>query len=40
MATPVPVASYGKDPKVAEAVRERLMPDYDGKSPLPLQSSQ
>ncbi len=26
----VPVATYGKDPKVAEAVREKLLPDYDG----------
>jgi len=28
--SPVPVASYGRDAKVAEAVREKLMPDYDG----------
>ncbi len=34
--SPVPVASYGRDPKVAEAVREKLMPDYDGKSLCPL----
>ncbi len=33
--SPVPVASYGRDPKVAEAVREKLMPDYDGKFPPP-----
>ncbi|OAA58488.1 hypothetical protein SPI_06561 [Niveomyces insectorum RCEF 264] len=29
MATPVPVASLGRDAKVSEAVRERLLPDYD-----------
>ncbi|KIH86475.1 hypothetical protein SPBR_08740 [Sporothrix brasiliensis 5110] len=29
MAAPIPVASLGRDAKVSEAVRERLLPDYD-----------
>ncbi|KAK4191270.1 hypothetical protein QBC35DRAFT_376281 [Podospora australis] len=27
--SPIPVATYGKDPKIAEAVRERLLPDIE-----------
>jgi hypothetical protein len=30
MANPVPVACYGHNAKVAEAVKEKLLPDYDG----------
>lgn len=32
MATPTPVATYGRDAKVAEAIRQKLLPDIDGKS--------
>jgi hypothetical protein len=32
MATPTPIATYGRDAKIAEAVREKLLPDVDGKS--------
>ncbi|KAK3326225.1 hypothetical protein B0H66DRAFT_600361 [Apodospora peruviana] len=27
--TTFPVATYGRDPKIAEAVREKLLPDYE-----------
>ncbi|KAK1756933.1 hypothetical protein QBC47DRAFT_400562 [Echria macrotheca] len=27
--TPIPVATYGKDPKIAESVREKLLPDIE-----------
>jgi len=26
---PTPVATYGKDPKIAESVREKLLPDFE-----------
>lgn len=29
-ADPIPVATYGKDPKIAEAVAEKLLPDIEG----------
>jgi hypothetical protein len=31
MATSVPIALYGRDGKIAEAVREKVLPDIDGK---------
>jgi hypothetical protein len=33
MATPTPIAIYGRDAKIAEAVREKLLPDIDGEPP-------
>ncbi|OIW29458.1 hypothetical protein CONLIGDRAFT_680307 [Coniochaeta ligniaria NRRL 30616] len=29
MATPTPVATYGRDAKIAEAIRQKLLPDID-----------
>lgn len=31
-ATTIPVAVFGKDPKIARAVCEKLLPDFDGMS--------
>jgi len=33
---PTPVATYGKDPKIAESVREKLLPDFEGERELPI----
>ena len=30
--TAIPVASFGNNPKVAQAIREKLLPEYDGLS--------
>lgn len=32
MAGPIPIASYGNNSEVAQAVRASLLPDYDGES--------
>ena len=32
MAAPIPVANYGRDPEISEAVRAKLLPDYDSAS--------
>ncbi len=37
-ASPIPVASYGRDAKVSEAVRQKLLPDYDGASTIRRQA--
>lgn len=31
MAAPTPIATYGHDGKIAEAIRQKLLPDVDGK---------
>jgi len=39
MASPIPVAIYGKDSKISEAVREKLLPDIESELFIDLTSS-
>lgn len=31
-AAAIPIASFGNNPEVAQAIREKLLPEYDGSS--------